>query len=252
MRALAAYDDPTTPKQILEHYATFSDEDRRDALSTLASRPGYAEQLLAAIASGSIPRGDLAAYHVQQLQALKDPKIAARLNEVWGSVRATAADKATMIQQYKRQLTPDFLAQAKAERGRTLFDRNCSACHTLFGVGGKVGPDLTGSQRANLDYLLSNVVDPSAVVAGDYQITLLQTTDGRVLTGIVKQEDDAALTLQTATDKVIIPKSEIEERKKMPTSLMPEGLLTKLSVEEVRDLVAYLSSREQVAPPAEK
>ena len=56
-------------------------------------------------------------------------------------------------------------------------------CHTLFGEGGKVGPDLTGSNRANLDYALMNILDPSAVIAKEYRPTIVITTDGRVITG---------------------------------------------------------------------
>lgn len=246
IRALATYDNPATPARILEHYGEFSDDERRDAVSTLASRLSYAHELFAAIEAGKIPRSDLAAYHVQQLQALKDKEINSQLNKVWGSVRPTAADKAAMLAKYRVELTTAALANSRAGRGRDVFAKNCANCHTLFGTGGKVGPDLTGSQRSNLDYVLSNVLDPSAVVAGDYQVTLVQTSDGRVVTGIVKSEDDQTLTLQTATDLVTLPKAEIDNRKKTATSMMPEGLFGKLTIEQVRDLVVYLSSREQV------
>lgn len=246
VRALATYDDPATPAKILEHFQGFSDDDRRDAVSTLASRGSYARELLSAIEAGRVPRTDLAVYHVRQLEALKDPAITAQLNKVWGSVRPTAADKAALVAKYKAELMPSALAEAKAGRGRDVFAKNCATCHTLFGTGGKIGPDLTGSQRTNLDYVLSNVLDPSAVVAGDYQVTLVQTTDGRILTGMVKLEDEQSLTLQTATDAVVLPKDEIENRKKTNTSMMPEGLFGKLTTEQVRDLVVYLGSREQV------
>jgi putative membrane-bound dehydrogenase-like protein len=246
VRALATYDDPATPAKILEHFQGLSDDDRRDAVSTLASRTSYARELLAAIESGRVPRTELAVYHVRQLEALKDPAITVQLNKVWGSVRPTAADKAALVARYKADLMPSALAAAKAGRGREVFAKNCAACHTLFGAGGKIGPDLTGSQRTNLDYVLSNVIDPSAIVAGDYQVTLVQTTDGRVVTGMVKLEDEQSLTLQTATDTVVLPKDEIENRKKTVTSMMPEGLFGKLTTEQIRDLVAYLGSREQV------
>jgi putative heme-binding domain-containing protein len=108
---------------------------------------------------------------------------------------------------------------------------------------------LTGSQRANLDYVLENVLDPSAVVAKDYQVTVLELKDGRVLTGLVRQENDRTLTLQTQNDKVTMPKRDIESRTKSAASMMPEGMLDKLTNDEVRDLVAYLASPEQVPLP---
>src|SRR5262249_42042245 len=98
-------------------------------------------------------------------------------------------------------------------------------------------------------YVLENLLDPSAVVGRDYQVTLVQTRDGRLITGIVTQENDQVLTLQTQNETVRVPKNEIDERQKSPVSMMPEGLLDKLSNEEVRDLVAYLAGPGQVALP---
>ena len=105
-------------------------------------------------------------------------------------------------------------------------------CHTLFDAGGNVGPNLTGSQRANLDYVLTNVLDPNAAVPKQYQMVIIQTTDGRVLNGILKQEDDLTLALQTTNEIVTLSKDEIEVRKATTNSMMPEGMLTPLSDDE--------------------
>ena len=96
--------------------------------------------------------------------------------------------------------------------GRAVFAKVCQQCHTLFGVGGKVGPDLTGSNRADLDYVLSNVLDPSALIGKDYLAHVIATTDGRVLTGIIRAEDKDTITLVTANETITLPKSEVEER----------------------------------------
>ena len=121
-----------------------------------------------------------------------------------------------------------------------------ASCHRFFGEGGDVGPELTGSQRANLDYILENILDPSALVASEYQVTVLTTKEGRVITGIIKQESDRAVTLQTQNEKITLPKNEIEDRQRLTVSMMPEGLLDPLGKDEVRDLVAYLASTRQV------
>jgi len=102
---------------------------------------------------------------------------------------------------YKALLTPDFLAKADRSRGRLIFKQTCATCHRLFDEGGDIGPELTGSQRSNLDYVLENVLDPSAVFAKDYQVTVLETKDGRVLTGIIKQENDRVLICRRKTRK---------------------------------------------------
>ncbi|MCA9082056.1 MAG: c-type cytochrome, partial [Planctomycetaceae bacterium] len=133
--------------------------------------------------------------------------------------------------------------------GRALFAKTCAACHRLFGEGGTIGPDLTGSNRNNLDYLLENIVDPSAVVNKDYRMTILQLTDGRVLNGLVLDKNDRTTTLRTATEQVVIENSQIEASKLTPLSPMPDGLLGTLTAEQVRDLFAYLQTPVQVPLP---
>jgi putative heme-binding domain-containing protein len=105
---------------------------------------------------------------------------------------------------------------------------------------------LTGSNRADLNYILENLVAPNAVVGKDYQMSLLQLADGRVVSGLILKETDSALTLKTINDTVVIALDEIEDRKLSDLSLMPNGLLDPLGQEEVRDLVAYLASPVQV------
>ena len=105
---------------------------------------------------------------------------------------------------------------------------------------------MTGSNRANLDYVLANVLDSSALVGKEYQTTVLTTTDGRVLTGIVRAEDNDAVTLATANETIVVPKVEIDDRTLSPKSMMPDDLWTPLSDHEVRSLIAYLASPEQV------
>jgi putative heme-binding domain-containing protein len=249
IRALAAYSDPNTSKVILSHYASLSESDKSDAIQTLASRPSYALALLNAMEKGQVARRDISAFTIRQLLALNQPAINDKLAKVWGTIRPAAKDKAVLMARYKALLTPDFLKGADRSQGRSVYGRICASCHRLFDAGGNVGPDLTGSQRFNLDYVLDNVLDPSAMVPKEYQVTLLETRDGRLLTGIIKQENDRSLTVQTQNEIVIVPTNEIESRKASPLSMMPEGLFDKLRPEEIRDLVGYLASPAQVPLP---
>ncbi|HEX5443398.1 MAG TPA: PVC-type heme-binding CxxCH protein, partial [Pirellulales bacterium] len=247
LRGLAALDDDSVPKMILTAYPSLARADRDDALATLASRPAFALALLDAIERGEIARADLSAFVVRQLAGMKNPDVARRLREVWGEVRETSADKAATIARHKSLLTPERLKTADRAAGRLLFTRHCAACHKLFGEGGQVGPELTGAQRGNVDYLLENLVDPSALVGRDYQLTVIETIDGRVLNGIVTGDDGDVLAVQTQNERVLLPKNEIEARQPSKLSLMPEGVLDKLSESELRDLIAYLSGADQ--PP---
>jgi putative heme-binding domain-containing protein len=133
-----------------------------------------------------------------------------------------------------------------ASRGRAVFTRICQQCHTLFGEGGKVGPDITGSNRGDLDYILQNALDPNAVIPNDYRSSTLETKDDRVITGIVTREDDNAVTIVTASETLLIPRNEVQSLRQGEISMMPAGLLQALNDGEVRDLVAYLKSPAQV------
>jgi putative heme-binding domain-containing protein len=252
LRTLAGYSDDATPKQILNHYSTFTDEEKADAIHTLTSRPLYARALLDAVEHGKVPPRDISAFNVRQMMALEQKDISDRLAKVWGSLRPASKDKAERLAQYKSLLSPTYIRTADISHGRQVFSRTCASCHRLFDQGGTIGPELTGSQRANLDYVLENLLDPSAIVPFDYRVTILETKEGRFLTGIIKQENDLTLTVQTQNDVVVIPKSEIESRNLSSLSLMPDGLLDKMTNEELRDLVTYLASPIQVSLPREK
>jgi putative heme-binding domain-containing protein len=249
LRGLAAGDDPATPSTILARYVEFTEAERADAVATLASRPAYALALLDAIERGAIPRRDLSSFTARQLVAMKDATVTRRLTAVWGSVRAPSKEKAALLGHYKAVATRDALQKADRGHGRQLFAKTCATCHTLFDEGAKIGPELTGSQRANPEYVLSKVLDPNAVVARDYQITIFTTKSGRTITGIVKEDNDKLVVVQTANEVVRLPKGDIEERMQVRQSMMPEGLLNDRSDTDVRDLLAYLASKEQVPLP---
>jgi putative heme-binding domain-containing protein len=249
LRALAGYADPTTPALLLRLYPSFSEAEKADAVATLASRAEYALALLDALEKGTVPRRDLSPFTARQLLALRDARLTERLNKVWGTLRPPAGDKAALLARYRALVSPDKLKKADRARGRLVFSRTCATCHTLFGEGAKIGPDLTGSQRANPEYVLTKVLDPSAVVARDYQMTVLTTTAGRTLSGLVKEEDDKRIVLQTPTEVLRIPKGDVESRERSSLSLMPDGILAPLSDVEIRDLIAYLAGPGQVPLP---
>ncbi len=250
LRGLAAFEDPATNWAILSRYKTFSDDQKNDALATLAARPSSAMALLDAIASGAIPRRDLSVALARQIGAIRSPKLSEKLESAWGSVKPASKEKAAALSRFKAELGPDALKKADPSRGRAVFAKTCASCHRLFAEGGDVGPELTGSDRKNLDYVLENVLDPSATVAKDYRLTNFAMKDGRLISGIIREQSPRAMTVQTANERLTIARDDIEETRLTDVSMMPEGLFEKLSEEEIRDLVAYLASPTQVpAPP---
>jgi putative heme-binding domain-containing protein len=175
---------------------------------------------------------------------------------VWGTVRAGDADAlaknaAQEHAKYKAVLTPGFLKKANFSEGRQLFKNSCGQCHQLFGEGGNIGPDLTGSNRADLDYLLENVTNPNALIGKDYELHVFTLKDGRLVSGMVREETEAVVTLQSVGTEERVRRSDIAKEEKPGISMMPAGLFAGLTPEQMRDLVGYLGSARQVALPGE-
>jgi putative membrane-bound dehydrogenase-like protein len=249
IRGLAAYDNGKTPGLLIASYGTLDPGSKLAALNTLASRPAWATQLVAAVQEKQIPAVDLTAPTIRNLHSLGDAGINDWIAKNWGSVRATADEKLKEIARYRAVLKPDQVSRANAENGRALFAKTCMQCHTLFDAGAKIGPDLTGSNRSNIDYLLENIIDPSAVIGKDYLMVNAKTKDGRFIDGIIKGQTADTITFATVSEVITLPKSEILSQKVSNVSMMPEGLLAGFREQEVRDLVKYLSGPGQVALP---
>lgn len=242
---LAQFEDPRTPEALIDGYAAFDAAGKRGVLATLCARLSFARALLTAIEQQRIPQIDLTADLVRQLRNHKDSDLDASLAQVWGQVRDVAEDKRQWITRYRELVGDPSQPPADATLGRAIFARTCQQCHTLFGSGAKIGPDLTGSNRSDLEYLLSNVVDPSGVMAKEYQQSVIVTAGGQVLTGIVKEENAHAVTIQTVDAIVIVPRDEIEEQVASDKSMMPDDQLLPMSAHEIRSLLAYLASPQQ-------
>jgi putative heme-binding domain-containing protein len=249
MKGLTLFDDPDIGQRLARNYSRFHPSERAAVLDALVARASFAAGLLDQVAAGRIPREELTAVHARQIRSFGDERLTARLSEVWGELRDSPQDKQEQIARLKAELTEARLAAADKQQGRAVFHANCAACHRLFGDGGTIGPDLTGSGRQNLDYVVTNLVDPSAVVPKDFRMTLLRHRDGRVLSGLLVSQDDERVVLQTAKERLTVPRGEVDALSQSTLSAMPDGLLQPLNDQQIRDLVAYLMSPGQVELP---
>ncbi|MBL9185891.1 MAG: c-type cytochrome [Opitutaceae bacterium] len=253
IRGLALFSDFAAADRIIARYRNLPAHERPAALAVLASRPSFAAVLLNELgnpaARNPIPRTDLTPLLARQIRSFNDPALSQKLAEVWGEARESSADKAALIASLKTKLTPASIGAADASQGRAVFNRACASCHKLYGEGGALGPDLTGSGRHDLGYLIENIADPSAVVAADQVMHVVTLRDGRVLNGIITAQSDRTLTLKSTDHETAIARADIAKHEQLPISMMPEGLLTALPDHQVRDLIAYLMSATQVPLP---
>ena len=248
-RGLALFDDPAIGDRLAAAYQAFHHTERGNLIETLVSRPTFARSLLAQIPAGRIPRSAITPFHARQIRSFNDPVLTEQLGQVWGELREPAADKHAYIAKLKAELTPNALASASKGRGRVVFNQLCATCHTLYGEGAALGPDLTGSGRDNLDYLLENIVDPGAVVTADFRMTVVKLKDGRTLNGFIAARAGRTLTIKSMTESHTIERDDVSGLEELPQSMMPDGLLETLTEEQRRDLIAYLMHPTQVALP---
>lgn len=249
-RGLAQSADAGTRTLVFDRFQSLSNEDQAAVVNQLVTRPGAAAQLLAGVAEGKVARSLINSLHARQMLGHGDESLAKTLAKVWGDIRTADADKQHLITRYRASLTPEHLAKADLSRGRQLFAKTCAGCHRLYGEGKSNGPDLTGSGRNNLEYLLENIVDPNAMVPTDYRVSNIELKDDRSLSGVVVARSDRTIELQTQNERLTIDRSEIAGIQQGTLSLMPEGLAETLSADEFRDLIAYLMHPRQVPLPA--
>ncbi len=248
-RGLAQFNDPAIGDKLVKAYRSFHGSERPQLIATLVSRPVFAKSLLEAIRANVVPKDDLSAFHARQIRSYNDEKLNQLLGEVWGEIRDTDADKKKQMADWKAKLTPAVLAKANKSAGREMFALVCANCHTLYGEGGKIGPDLTGAGRDNLDYLLENIIDPSGVVNADFRMSVVDLKDGRTLNGVIRSKNARTLSVQTMTELTTVELGEVDKLTESKLSLMPEGMMEAFTEEQVRDLIAYLMNRGQVPLP---
>ncbi len=247
--ALAAYDDPSIPKQLTGSWPVRSEEQQAATVATLTSRASYAKVLLEAVKAGKVPANAISPFQARQIRNLGDESLTKLLTETWGEIRDTPEAKKAEFAKWEGVLKPGTLAKADRSKGRMIFMAACSACHKMYGLGGAIGPELTGSDRRNLKYLLENILDPNAVVPADYRVSVFQLKDGRTLSGVIPEQTERTLTVQTPAERLVIERTQIVKQEQLAQSLMPEGLLTALGEENVINLIAYLMGEGQVEMP---
>lgn len=235
--------DPVVATNLLAAYPTLSDGEKAAALTALASKAAFAKPLVDAIVAKAFPKQDVSASHQRQLRTLNDPAISAVVETLWGKLNESPAAAKASIARYRKLYGEKPLWAYSAKKGAEVYARICAVCHQMNGTGGKLGPDLTGSWSNGVDYFVENIVDPNSVIGPDFQLNLITTKDGAIISGMVAEETPGALVVRTLTDSVTVQKDNIANRTISPASMMPPGLLDTLSESEVIDLMKFLTTK---------
>ncbi len=246
IRALGEIGTEDSADAILKSWKSLTPDTRRAAVEVLTSRLTWIKILLKAIEAMTVSTSDVSALAIRTISQQKDEGVQAMLKNTIGRYRPSDADKLKLIAA-KTKIMLDG-SKIDYEAGHQLMQKNCLVCHTFFGEGMHVGPDLTGVGRSSIDALLHNVIDPNEIIGAGYENTIIETKDGRNVAGRVVENTDDHVKLLSAGDKEdVISKREIATMRTEKISVMPEGLVDAMADADLRNLLWYV-----FAPPQER
>ena len=240
LAALGRSDDKKVAGVVLARYPALDPELQPLAVDLLLQREPWARTLLDAVLAGTLPRGTLNANHLRRILEGNDREAVWAVEKAWGTVREGRSPERERVVAamgaYLREHPGDPIA------GRSVFRRLCAQCHTIYGEGEALGPDLTSNGRGSYDQLLASVFDPSLVIGQAYQTTTVVTEDGRTLTGLVTEDNDRRVVLALpGGGKEVVARGDVKYARTSKLSMMPEGIEAILDRRDLADLFAFLA-----------
>jgi len=231
-------------ERLLANYSQMSSDLRASARAALFRRDESTAAFLKMVDGEQVDPNEVQLDELRNLALYESDEIDALVRKHWGSIgRATPGDKLANVNQFTNDLR---LGSGDTTRGKALFKEHCGNCHKLFGEGNTIGPDLTSAARTDTSSMLIAVVDPNAVIRAQFLSYVVETSDGRVFTGLMAEQDAASVTLLDAENKrTRILREEIEQIEESTVSLMPEKILDPLTAQQRRDLFSYLESSSE-------
>ena len=242
VNALGAMDDPNAAQALVARFNQLPPDLKPMVINALVLSRASARVLLGAIQDGRIALSNMNENHARAIVGLNDPALASQVAQVWGTIRTKRdPQRAKLADNYKRL----FLSHGgDAVKGSKVFEAKCAQCHTIYGHGGNIGPDITGVGRENLDLILSNLLDPSLVIGKPYYVYVAKLKDGTAVSGLLAEDSEKQVVLKEPTGTHVIPRGDLVRLVQQNISMMPEGLEATMSKDEFCDLIAFLLTKE--------
>ncbi len=200
----------------------------------MRTRAQWSLGLLLAVQSGQVAANSVPADMVGRMRGHKDTAVKELVAKVLPPVVAEAGvDWKLEVAEVEKKM--------KQGTGEAIFMERCAGCHKLFFKGGKVGPELTNYQRNNLSTMLTSIINPNAEIREGCQYYLVETKDGRSLSGFLVDRDTQVVVLRGLEgEDITLRVSEVKDMQAMGRSLMPEGWIDDLTDAQLRDFFAYM------------
>ncbi len=234
---LATFNDESLTTTLLSQYGSQTPAVRRAIIRALLRNPQRVAALLQAMSDKQISTGELDPTQVNALVNHADQNLRKQAQQVLQA--AIPQERKQVLEQFQRALK----IEAKPERGRLVFEKNCATCHQIGKIGVVVGPDIADSRTKTPAQLLTDILNPNQAIDNNYVSYTVVTKDGRAETGFIANETAASITLKQPENKtLLILRQDIEELKSNGISLMPEGLEKNISVEQMADLISFVKN----------
>ncbi len=240
--------DPEGASALAVDWLTDLDPEEADALAPLLDaflRDRDGPSTLAGAIRGVVLDRRVATRAVRRIGAADDR--VRPLLEAFQSAGGLATVAEALTPEERAALVEEVARYGDPSRGEAIYRRTelaCVTCHAIGTGGGRVGPNLMSLGASSpVDYIVESLLEPSAKIKEGYNATVVATSDGRILNGLLVREGARELVLLDANNReVVVPSDEIDERVISPTSLMPANLTATLRRDEFLDLTAFLAA----------
>ena len=237
MQALGSLASREVSSTLLQNWESLTPTIRRATVNVLTNNTARTTDLLSAVESGTVKRGDIERAVKQQLMSHRDKTIAGRSKKLFGNGVSTNRSKVVADYQNVLELSGD------AGRGREVFKKTCSVCHRVGDLGHKVAPDLASVKNKSEADLLISILDPNREAQPNFNVYTVVTNQGRTYNGIIASESSSSITLRRAEAKEdVLLRSNVDEMVATGLSLMPEGLEKDLTPQQIADVITFVKT----------
>ncbi len=235
MSVIRRIDDPRAADLLIGSWSSLTTDARRTACATLLQRRTSIEKLLTALENNSIKVRDLDAATVQQLRSKGDRSLMARCEKILG--KPATQDRTRLVSDYLGKLIP----VSDNSSGNALFVQHCAACHLSTPSKPLVGPPLENLKQWTTEQWVTAILDPNRALEPKYHQYMILTTDGQVFAGVIENRSSTSILIAVGDgSRREIALADIESMKDVGVSLMPEGLESAMSPEQLSSLLAFV------------
>jgi putative heme-binding domain-containing protein len=236
LRTLSEIPNTSLAGYLVTNWQALTPELQDAAIRTFLTNDARIEILLTAIEDRKIPASGISWPRRVRLMSQRNDMLRDRSRAIFAS-----GEKQDLSKKYQAALSE----RGTAEKGKIVFQKNCSLCHQVRGADGMaIGPDLGTIHNWSAEAILTHTLNPNLSISSGFDLWAVQLNNGESIQGIIASESPTAVTLRNVgAQDVTIHRNEIKSIKTLNMSIMPENLEEQISIQDMTDLLAFLKGR---------